>query len=202
MKFTKSTIALLIASTISILATDAYAASRSSSSSSRSMSSSSSISRPSSNSHSYTSSSSSSTKSQTTYHPVAPSQSTSGKNTVYKPVSKTVAPTPTNSQPQVTRPKQQSTTAKQSTPSRQSYSTLKRQKYSKGKSSNFMTWVLLAWILSDSNKSNASSSTPEKEIIVDCKQWLKENGHKSNDIEKLSDKDFLKIKNYCESVAK
>jgi len=132
---------------------------------------------------------------------VAPSQSTTGKNTVYKPVSKPVTSTPTKVQPQVTRSKQQSTTAKTSTPSRQS-STLKRQKYSKGNSSNFMTWVLLAWILSDSSKSNASSSTPEKEIIVDCKQWLKENGHKSNDIEKLSDKDFLKIKSYCESVAK
>lgn len=81
-----------------------------------------------------------------------------------------------------------------------SYSDLKKKRYEqKGSDSNFLSWVLLAWILSDSGKSNANT-TVAKEVVVDCKNWLKENGqHRAKD-SKLTDKEFKQIKEYCENA--
>lgn len=81
-----------------------------------------------------------------------------------------------------------------------SYSDLKKKRYEqKGSDSNFLSWVLLAWILSDSGKSNANS-TVTKEVVVDCKQWLKENGHHKAKDSKLTDKEYKQIKEYCEKA--
>ena len=175
MKFKKTLLAIIVGLNVIALTSSAYAASRSGSSgSSRSYSSS----KP-----SYSSSSSSSN----TYKPVSTS---SLSNTPYKPV---------NGQ----SPKTKQSVANKPIKQNQSYSSLKKQQVAKGKKdSNFLTWVLLAWIISDSNKSSASSNTTTKEVLVDCKQWLKDNGHKANDIESLSNKDFVKIKKYCDSIIK
>ena len=186
MKFKKTLLAIVVGLNVIVLTSSAYAASRSGSSGSSRSYSSSKPSYSSSNSSSKPSYSSSSSSSST-YKPVSTS---SLSNTPYKPV---------NSQNSKTKQNVGNKPTKQN----QSYSSLKKQQVAKGKKdSNFLTWVLLAWIISDSNKSSASSNTTTKEVLVDCKQWLKDNGHKANDIENLSNKDFVKIKKYCDSIVK
>ena len=174
----KTVLTIMIGANIASMTTVAYAGSKSSSRSSYSSSSS--------KSSSYSSSSRSSY-----------SASTPSKTAVYTPVTKATAPKPA---PYKQDTKKITTTPKSSASSNkvagQSYSAIKKSK-SKS-SSNFLTWVLLAWILSDSNKSSASTSTT-KEVVVDCKQWLKDNVKKPSD---LSNDEYQKIKKYCESVTK
>lgn len=123
--------------------------------------------------------------------------STPSKTAVYTPVTKATAPKPAPFKQDVPKstntPKSKSVSNK---PIGQSYSALKQSKSKE--SSNFLTWVLLAWILSDSNKSNATTS-PTKEVVVDCKQWLKDNINKPKD---LTNEEYKNIKKYCESVTK
>lgn len=214
MKLKKTLLAAIIGINLVALTAQTYAASKSSSSSRSSYSSSSRSSSYSSSSRSssyssggsYSSSStSSSTKSTTQTKPLSTTSTTT-----YKPVSSSNAALK-NTPYKLEQKKSVSTAAKPTTtqPPKKtarpvSYSSFKTQKYAQKKhQSNFLTWVLLAWILSDSNSSQAKSSTETKEVVVDCKEWLRENGRKKADeIENLSQKDFLKIRDYCESVAK
>ena len=173
----KTVLTIMIGANIASMTTVAYAGSKSSSRSSYSSSSS--------KSSSYSSSSRSSY-----------STSTPSKTAVYTPVTKAIAPKPA---PYKQDTKKTTTAPKNASSKKvvgQSYSAIKKSK-SKG-SSNFLTWVLLAWILSDSNESSASTSTT-KEVVVDCKQWLKDNVKKPSD---LSNDEYQKIKKYCESVTK
>ena len=191
----KTVLTIMIGANIASMTTVAYAGSKSSSRSSYSSSSSKSSSYSSSSRSSYSStpsSSSYSSNSRSSY-----STSTPSKTAVYTPVTKATAPKPA---PYKQDTKKTTTAPKSSVSSNkvagQSYSAIKKSK-SKS-SSNFLTWVLLAWILSDSNKSSASTSTT-KEVVVDCKQWLKDNVKKPSD---LSSDEYQKIKKYCESVTK
>ncbi|MDN5637656.1 MAG: hypothetical protein L0G48_05845 [Staphylococcus equorum] len=123
--------------------------------------------------------------------------STPSKTAVYTPVTKATTPKPAPFKQDVSKstntPKSKSASNK---PIGQSYSAIKQSKSKE--SSNFLTWVLLAWILSDSNKSNATTSST-KEVVVDCKQWLKDNINKPKD---LTNEEYQNIKKYCESVTK
>ncbi|WP_335859465.1 hypothetical protein [Acinetobacter baumannii] len=198
--------AVVVGLSVSTLVSTSYAASRSSysSSSSRSSysSSSSSKSYSSSSPSSYTSRPSSSI-SKPSYTPSKPSATTT-----YKPVANITSKS--NPTTKTVKPVVKSTEVKQPVQkpypvqnnSLSSYDRFKHEQHQKHKSSNdWMTWMLLAWIVSGSSNNHASNSSVEtKEIVVDCKTWLKENGHKSNDIENLSNKDFAKIKAYCEKV--
>ncbi|RCT89646.1 hypothetical protein [Acinetobacter baumannii] len=198
----KSVLTIMIAANVASMTSLAYAGSKSSSRSSYSSSSSKSSSYSSSSRSSYTSSPSSSSYSSTSRssYSSTPSSSsyskTPSKTAVYTPVSKA---TPSKPLPYKQDPKKPNTAAYSGTTSKvsgQSYSAIKNSKPKK--SSNFLSWVLLAWILSDSNKSSASTSTT-KEVVVDCKQWLKDNAQKPSD---LSSAEYQKIKKYCESITK
>ncbi|MDX7882129.1 hypothetical protein [Acinetobacter nosocomialis] len=194
--FSKKTIlAIMIGANIVSMASVVHAGSKSSSRSSYSSSSSKSSSYSSSSRSSYTSTPSSS--SYTSSARSSYTTSTPSKTSVYTPVTKTTVPktAPYNHEAKKTSNVKASPIGNKSTG--QSYSTLKNTKYKKG-SSNFLSLVLLAWILSDSNDSKASTSTT-KEVVVDCKQWLKDNPHKPND---LSNDEYQKIKKYCETIAK
>ncbi|HFF8253892.1 hypothetical protein [Acinetobacter baumannii] len=206
MKLKKTLLAIVLGASAFSMSTVALSASKSgyssssrssmSSSSSRSSSSYSSSRSSSSSSSSPTKSSSSSTSASSSYKP--------SSSTVYRPVtsSNSVKTAPYKQESKKSVPPIPATAAAPVKKTGTSYSDLKKKKYEqKSSNSNFLSWVLLAWILSDSSKSTASSSTT-KEIVVDCKQWLKDNEHKSKDTKQLSDKEFMQIKEYCEKVAK